>query len=68
MDAACTVEIDTPAEIVALGARIIRSGVDPDQRARIDEPCIVAIAFVDVEQQGKRVVELLCGDAYSRVE
>jgi len=68
MDAACIVEIDTQAEIVALGARIIRSGVYPDERARIDEQCIVAVAFVDVEQQARRVVELLCGEAYTRVE
>jgi len=66
--AECTMEINTDMGAVALGARVVRSGLVPDVRARIDEQYVVAIAFGELHEGAQHAVQLLCGDAYARVE
>jgi hypothetical protein len=46
----------------------VRSGIEPDTSARIDEQFVVALQFTELSSCARHTVALLCGDGYARVE
>jgi hypothetical protein len=67
-DEQCILQMETGWDVVEFGARVVRAGIAPDKRARIDEQFVVALAFTELPPGARHTVEWLCGDAYARVE
>jgi len=67
-DEQCILQMETGWEVVEFAARVVRSGIEPDTSARIDEQFVVALQFTELSSCARHTVALLCGDGYARVE
>jgi hypothetical protein len=67
-DERCILQMETGWDVVELAARVVRSGIATDMRARIDEQFVVALEFTELPPGARHTVEWLCGDAYAQVE